>query len=296
MSLHPEPSHTSPGHGVERADRLRRWLRRHSQAGIVVVTLATLLMFATAVWSVLIQTDRRVSVQPSVRTALLSLMPEQERPVVETVTAPAANAGATPSPTFTRTETVTRLFDSRCLLPPSSQPCDFASQARWDGDLGAWQAAALASGVPLPDKDEGFLATVQLKLEAGDPETLIATARAQQAPALFLAAARFMESVTEPGAWDVQVELVNRGAAPAPLSGLQLTDAGGVVLMVLAVDGAELPADARCWLSSGPPPPTPCAVRATRTTLLRGDAPAPLTLRDPEGQQRDALIPGVTAQ
>lgn len=276
------------------AARLALWLGQYWRLGIAFATAASLLMFATAVWSVVTQRERRAAVAPNARAEFVPLETRTEPRLPDAVAA--VPAAAAPAPPATRTETLTRGFDSPCVLPPSYQACDFVDQGLWDGVLGAWQSVAVEKGEPPPNQDEAFRATIQRKFEAGDPNTRIAVARAHGAAALFLATVRFIESATEAGAWDVHAELVNWGAAPAPLGGLQLRGPSGAPLVALATDASELPADARCWLSSGPPAPASCATRATRTGPLRGDAPARITVQDREGRQIDALVPGVTAR
>ena len=185
---------------------------------------------------------------------------------------------------------VTRSWTSACSLPPDHRPCDVFVEALWKGDPAAWQALAAQYGQAPPNEAAIQESVLQMRLRSGEPAARIIYAERQGLPALFLTAARFAGSRTDPAMQEIAVEIANLGVTMADLGEMRVVDDEGNVAFRLPA-GAMLAPGARCWLGSSAPAGASCAFVPAGAGSLPGDVAVPLTLLTPLGKPLDTLAP-----
>ncbi len=164
---------------------------------------------------------------------------------------------ATPPPTALPTATanagadqvILRSLAGGCIPVPGAAACDALRSGLWAGDLETWRQWAALQGSPPPSPAEAQVATIALRLGAGDPAAQIDFARATGRPLVLITRVRLRGRGDERRV--MAVELANLGAAPASLAGVTLP--GGPPLPA----GATLAAGARCELGAAATVPCP---------------------------------------
>ena len=216
-----------------------------------------------------------------------SSSPADPRAVAQQPTAVSATPASTTSATTASGRALTRPLDSVCLVPPERRPCDAEAEARWNGNLAAWQAFAARTGQPPPDASAALANALRMRMDVYDPPTRIQTARATGTAAVVLTSATFLPAQNRAGT-DVQVEIANLGVAAADLSGARIVDQHFDLLLLLP-PGASLPPGGRCRLSTGPAAENPCSFQPSASRRLPDEGPLPLQLTNASGGVIDVL-------
>lgn len=198
---------------------------------------------------------------------------------------------AVPSPVATgRVLEVMRPLISVCVMPPGRQPCDAATQKRWDGDPAAWQAEAAERGAPLPNEVEAYQLAVSLRIGMSDPVTRINVAKSFGLPAIFITGVWYLESPVGGLVEHIQVEIANFGSVYADLQGMRLIDDRNNALLTLPA-GSGLGPGRHCRLSTGPRAEDACAFTPVIAPWPGEEDLAAFTVQAADGQTLDTFVP-----
>jgi hypothetical protein len=169
---------------------------------------------------------------------------------------PTATAAPTPAPQQPFSLSILNV-NSPCIPVSGQTACDSTRQALWTGNQDAWRARFQTEGRPAPSPDDVFVATLTLRIEAGDPGAIAAVAQAVGWPHVRINASRFRgREANEADEW---VEVKNLGSAAQDMSGWSVRIAGRPTAWNFA-NGYVLQPGEACKFYTGAPMADPCGL------------------------------------